>query len=207
MRVLGVDYGERRIGLAVSDPSGTLARPLRTLRPGGSLPARATAVAAEARVLAADADGLAAVVVGLPRSLDGAPHEQTARVLAFVDRLREAIDVPVALQDERLSSVEADARLAARERSWRKRSARLDAAAAAVILQDHLDQQPPPAGRLAEGRVLDSSPAGPGGAADHPLPAHDERPPAPGGDGAAGADHPLPAAPRGRAAPTSGGRR
>lgn len=144
MRVLGVDFGEKRIGLAVSDPSATLARPLRTLRPGGSLPSRAAVVAAEAQALAADADGLAAVVVGLPRSLDGTPHEQTARVLAFVDRLREAIDVPISLQDERLTSVEAESRLAAREKSWRKRSERLDAAAAAVILQDHLDEHRAP---------------------------------------------------------------
>ena len=159
MRVLGVDYGERRIGLAVSDPSATLARPLRTLRPGGSLPSRAAAVAAEARALAEDADGLAAVVVGLPRSLDGTPHEQTAHVLAFVDRLREAIDVPVALQDERLTSVEAESRLAAREKSWRKRSERLDAAAAAVILQDHLDEHRPPGGPAASpaGRVTATS--------------------------------------------------
>lgn len=159
MRVLGVDYGERRIGLAVSDPSATLARPLRTLRPGGALPARAAAVAAEAQALAADSDGLAAVVVGLPRSLDGTPHEQTARVLAFADRLRAVLDVPVALQDERLTSVEAEARLAARERSWRKRSERLDAAAAAVILQDHLDERRAPAEEVAapSGRVISKS--------------------------------------------------
>ena len=141
MRVLGIDYGERRIGLAVSDPTGILARPLRTLRPGGSLQARAGAVAAEAGALAAEADGLSGVVVGLPRSLDGAPHEQTRRVLAFADMLRGAVGVPVTLQDERLTTVEADARLARRERNWRKRNARLDAAAAAVILQDYLDER------------------------------------------------------------------
>ena len=143
MRILGVDYGERRIGLAVSDPTGTLARPLRTLRPAGPLPARAAAVAAEARALARAADGLSAVVVGLPRSLDGSPHEQTARARAFANLLRGSVGVPVALQDERLTSVEAEARLAARERSWRRRAARLDAAAAAVILQDFLDERRP----------------------------------------------------------------
>ena len=146
MRVLGIDYGERRIGLAVSDPSRTLARPLLTLASAGSLADRAAAVAAEAGAIAADADGLSAVVVGLPRSLDGTPHEQTTRVLAFVDLLRGGLDVPVMLQDERLTSVEADERLAARERSWRKRNARLDAAAAAVILQDYLDERLPGTG-------------------------------------------------------------
>ena len=86
-------------------------------------------------------------MVGLPKRLDGAEHEQTARVLTFVDALRRSVDLPVALQDERLSSVEADARLAARERAsarerdWRRRKAQLDAAAAAVILQDYLDTE------------------------------------------------------------------
>ncbi len=141
MRVLGIDYGERRIGLAVSDPTGTLARPLRTIAPSGPAGARAAAVAGQVAMLAAESDGLKRVVVGLPRRLDGAAHEQTARVLTFVDALRRSVDVPVALHDERLSSVEADQRLAARERNWRRRKKQLDAAAAAVILQDHLDAE------------------------------------------------------------------
>ena len=149
----------------MSDPTGTLARPLRTIVPRGPVARRARAVAGEIAALAADSDGLGSVVVGLPRRLDGAEHEQTARVLTFVDALRRSVDLPVALQDERLSSVEADARLAARdrtsvhdrtsarqrtsmhertsvrERDWRRRKARLDAAAAAVILQDYLDTE------------------------------------------------------------------
>ena len=141
MRILGIDYGERRIGLAVSDTSGTLARPLRTLSPAGSLADRAAAVAAEAARLAAEPDGLSAAVVGVPRSLDGTPHRQTARTLAFVAALRASIGMPVEQQDERLTSVEAEQRLAVHERDWRKRKARLDAAAAAVILQDYLDRR------------------------------------------------------------------
>ena len=140
MRVLGIDYGERRIGLAVSDASATLARPLRVVAPRGSLRDRAAAVAAVAAETAAEADGLVLVVVGVPRALNGAAHGQTARALAFAEALRSIAGMPVALQDERLSSVEADERLAVRERDWRKRKARLDAAAAAVILQDYLDR-------------------------------------------------------------------
>lgn len=150
MRILGIDYGERRIGLALSDPTATLARPLRTIELQGPPANRAAALAEAIAALAADTDGLAGVVVGLPRSLDGQPHGQTARVETFVHELRRAVDLPVVLQDERLSSVEADERLAVRERSWRRRKARLDAAAAAVILQDYLDGAPRPRPSVAE---------------------------------------------------------
>ena len=139
MRALGIDYGDRRIGLALSDASGTLASPLRVVAPRGSLAVRAAAVAAEVRAAAAGPDGLAVVVVGVPRALDGTARRQTGRAVAFAEVLRAATPVPVVLQDERLTSVEAEARLAVRERDWRKRKARIDAAAAAVILQDYLD--------------------------------------------------------------------
>ena len=95
MRALGVDYGERRIGVAVSDASGTLARPLRVLEPRGALRDRAAAVAAEVAGTAAEPDGLALVVVGVPRALNGAPHGQTARARAFAEALRAVVAVPV----------------------------------------------------------------------------------------------------------------
>jgi putative Holliday junction resolvase len=140
MRSLGVDFGARRIGLALSDPSGLLARPWRTLERREDDVAAAARLAREIRALAADDEGLAAVVVGVPARLDGSPNEQTARVVAFAERLRKHVTMPVVLQDERLSSLEAESRLAACEQDWRKRKARLDAAAAAVILQDYLDR-------------------------------------------------------------------
>ena len=93
----------------------------------------------EIRTLAQHEDGLEAVVVGWPRRLNGSPTEQTPIVEAFASALKSQIGVPVILQDERLSSHEAESRLATREADWRKRKARLDAAAAAVILQDYLD--------------------------------------------------------------------
>ena len=80
-------------------------------------------------------------MLGLPRRLDGSPHEQTARALAFAEALRARIPQPIVMQDERLSSVEAESRLAVRDRDWRSRKKKLDAAAAAVILQDYLDEQ------------------------------------------------------------------
>ena len=140
MRFVGIDLGLKRIGLAVSDGSGTLARPLRTMTRGSSDDEGAAAAIADAiGVLAREEDGVAAIVVGLPKRLDGSDTDQTAQVRRMVDRLRSLVGIPIELQDERLSSREAESRLALRERDWRARKARLDAASAAVILQDYLD--------------------------------------------------------------------
>jgi putative Holliday junction resolvase len=114
-----------------------LARPLDVLHVTG--PDQLPAVAAVVARLASDEDGLATVVVGLPRRLDGSPNAQTPVVLAFVEALRRLITQPVVLQDERLSSVEAESRLSLRDKDWRSRKKKLDAAAAAIILQDYLD--------------------------------------------------------------------
>ena len=139
MRILGLDVGRRRVGVAISDASGTLARPLKTLQIDEAT--IIDIVASEVFRLAAEDDGLATVVVGLPRSLDGSKNEQTREVEAFVEELRPRLPIPVEYEDERLSSREAENRLAMRERDWRKRKAKLDAAAAAVILQDYLDRR------------------------------------------------------------------
>ena len=141
MRLLGVDVGTRRIGLALSDVTATLATPLRTICVSGSAAAVAVAVAREIAALERSPDGLAAVVVGLPTSLGGQPHEQTDFVRLFVVALRERTDLPVDTQDERLTSLEAERRLAIHEKDWRRRKVRLDAAAAAIFLQDYLDER------------------------------------------------------------------
>jgi putative Holliday junction resolvase len=141
MRVLALDVGERRIGLAISDPSRTLARPLRTLTRRGPLAVVVAELAAQVAALAAEDDGVGTIVIGLPRALDGRETAQTSRVRALADALAAAVALPIAFQDERLSSREAESRLALREPDWRKRKQALDAAAAAVILQDYLDGQ------------------------------------------------------------------
>jgi len=140
VRVLGIDVGQRRIGLAISDPSRTLARPLVTLMVGDH--DAVDRVAGEIARLAGEEDGLAVVVVGMPLRLDGSPGEHAPRVAAFVQALKGRTSIPVVGEDERLTSREAESRLALRERDWRKRKARLDAAAAAIILQDYLDRHP-----------------------------------------------------------------
>lgn len=138
MRVVGIDLGERRIGVAVSDASGTLARPLTTIERGASDADAVERLHAMIVELTAE-DEVGSVVVGLPTRLDGSPNRQTLRVGTMVTLLSARLTVPVFTYDERLSSREAEERLSIREKDWRKRKAKLDAAAAAVILQDYLD--------------------------------------------------------------------
>jgi putative Holliday junction resolvase len=143
MRVLAIDLGRRRIGLAISDPSRTLARPLTTLTlPDGETDQEAVGrVSDEVARLAGEEDGLSEIVVGVPAHLDGSPTSETAHAVAFIDQLAARVAIPVVREDERLTSREAESRLALRERDWKKRKERLDAAAAAVILQDYLDRR------------------------------------------------------------------
>jgi putative Holliday junction resolvase len=141
VRVLGIDYGARRIGLALSDATGTLASPWRILQRPASEADTLVLLVDEISRLAQDPDGLHAVVIGWPRRLDGTPTHQTAAVEALVRALEDRLSVPVVLQDERLSSHEAESRLATRERDWRRRKEKLDAVAAAIVLQDYLDHR------------------------------------------------------------------
>jgi putative Holliday junction resolvase len=138
-RILAVDVGARRVGLAISDASRTLARPLETLTVANEADA-VDRVARRIEELNQEDDGIATIVVGMPSSLDGTPTPQTAQVLAFIARLQARTALPIATEDERLTSREAESRLARREKDWRKRKAQLDAAAAAVFLQDYLDR-------------------------------------------------------------------
>ncbi len=142
MRVLAIDVGRRRIGLALSDPTGTLASPWKTVAHAASLAATIEEIGGIVQTLVAESDGLASVVVGMPKRLDGSPSEDAPHAAAFASGLRARVGVPVTEWDERLTSVEAESRLAVRERDWRRRKAKIDAAAAAVILQEFLDSRP-----------------------------------------------------------------
>ena len=133
MRALGVDFGQRRIGLALSDMSGTLASPWKTVAAGPTPRASASLVAALVD------DDVDQIVVGVPKRLNGEDTDQTRPAREFAEALRQAARWRVVEQDERLTSHEADQRLAVRERDWRRRKEKLDAAAAAIILQDYLD--------------------------------------------------------------------
>jgi putative Holliday junction resolvase len=138
-KVLALDVGERRVGVAISDESGRLARPLTTI-------ARASKredFAAIARLI--EENGVDRVIVGLPRTLRGEEGAQAGRVRRYAEALSATIAAPIAFQDERFTSIEAEERLAASSRKRRVKG-EIDAAAAAIILQDYLNQQHTPSG-------------------------------------------------------------
>ncbi len=141
MRALGIDHGERRLGLAISDDSKTLARPLTVIRGAGSQEALVAEVIKVIGDCVREEGSLDLIVVGLPKHLDGTPSERTGRVAAFVRALRDSTPITVVTEDERLSSREAESRLALRYKDWCDRKALLDAASAAVVLQDYLDRK------------------------------------------------------------------
>lgn len=149
MRVLGIDFGQRRIGLALSDASGILATPATTIE-RVTPEADPVALVRGALQRLSGEDPISRIVVGLPRRLDGRDNDQTSGVRKFAAELGVQTGLPISLQDERLTSREAEARLALRERDWRRRKPRIDAAAAAIVLQDWLDEQRAP-GRPSEG--------------------------------------------------------
>ncbi len=141
VRMVGVDFGAKRIGLSLSDPTAMLARPWQVVVAAASPAASAERVTALLAPLFDDDDGVDGIVVGLPRRLDGRDNDQTAPARVFADALQRLTSKPVHLQDERLSSREAESQLAEREPDWRKRKKTIDAVAAAIILQDFLDER------------------------------------------------------------------
>jgi len=135
MRVLGVDVGSHRIGVAVSDPTGMIAQSLVVIPRTGW-----RAVASEIRRLAQEYR-VERVVVGLPLRMDGTEGDAARQAKAFAQRLRGVLDVPVVMADERLSTAEAERALVAQDVRREKRRKRRDAVAAALFLQTYLDRQ------------------------------------------------------------------
>jgi putative Holliday junction resolvase len=131
-RRLGVDVGDVRIGVAVSDPDGILATPVETVAAGPGAIGRLVELAQEYEILEC--------VVGLPTGLSGREGPAAIKVRSFCDALSTAIDpVPVRLFDERMSTITADSMLRHTGRSARGKRTVIDQAAATVILQTALD--------------------------------------------------------------------
>ena len=133
---LGLDLGEARIGVALSDPDRRIAIPFGTVKTG-SPPGELVAVADLVRE-----HGVTVVVVGLPVSMSGERGARAEQAAAFAQALREVVDVAVEMQDERLSTVEAERRLRSSGVTGQDRRAVVDRAAAAIILQSWLDAAP-----------------------------------------------------------------
>jgi putative Holliday junction resolvase len=135
-RVLGIDTGQRRVGVAMSDESARLASPLTVFdRRNGLAPVLDRLAALVAR------EGVGSVIVGLPVNADGSEGPQARRAQAFARIAARVLGVPVSLWDERLSTLEAEAIVRDQGRNVRRLRQRgeIDAVAAAVILQDYLD--------------------------------------------------------------------
>lgn len=133
MRILGVDYGDARTGLAVSDPSGFLAGPVCVIHETDEAKILEK-TAAQARAL-----GVQCVVVGLPRNMNGTFGPRAEKAQAFADALGQALGVPVELFDERRTTITAASYMNETGTRGKKRKAVIDAAAATIILQDYLD--------------------------------------------------------------------
>lgn len=135
MRYLGVDYGDVRTGLAVSDPSALLASGIGYIKESG-MRHTAQKVAEQARK-----HGVGQIVVGYPKNMDGSEGSRTEVVRAFVELLKAETDLPIILFDERLSTMEAHRFLSLTDTRGKKRKQVVDTLSAQIILQDFLDRQ------------------------------------------------------------------
>jgi putative Holliday junction resolvase len=139
VRALGLDVGERHVGVAISDPSGTVVRPLQTIA-RGSREQDVTAIVS----LVAEHD-VKLIVVGQPLSLNSAEGPQARRVARYADMLAERLSIPVVSWDERFTTMAAEEILfqsrGRKKRQRARKEKKVDAIAAAVILQSYLDSQ------------------------------------------------------------------
>jgi putative Holliday junction resolvase len=138
LRALGIDFGERRIGLAISDPAGRLAVPLATLE------RRTDRVAVAQIAEIAGREGVERLVVGEPVSVDGSRGEAVDRVRRFGAKLAARTGLPLTFVGEALTTVEAHARLREAGIDPRREPGRLDALAAQILLQEALDRTAEP---------------------------------------------------------------
>jgi putative holliday junction resolvase len=135
VRILAIDPGSKRVGLALSDPTATIAQALTTIpaEPSGSLAARITQIATTSEA--------ARIIVGLPKRLDGSRGPEANAAQALADAIRKESGLPVELVDERLTTVAAERSLIAAGVRRDKRRLSVDRVAATLMLQAHLDRR------------------------------------------------------------------
>ena len=133
MKVMGIDFGMARIGIALSDDTKFLASPFETYRRKGD---ELDIVHLKEIITTKKVDE---IVCGLPMNMAGVEQEIAQKTREFMSLLQQSCDVKVVFVDERLSSLMAEEMLKETERDWKKRKEKLDAVAASIILQDYLD--------------------------------------------------------------------
>jgi putative Holliday junction resolvase len=131
MKYLAIDYGDKRTGLALCDKNETIASPLAVLTTGKDLLQKIADIIRD--------ENIEAVIVGLPINMDGSEGFQAKRVRQFAGQLEKQLNITIHFQDERLSTFDAQEKLEQTDLSKKTKSRRLDAVAAAQILQDFLD--------------------------------------------------------------------
>lgn len=135
MRVLAIDHGTKRIGIALSDETGTIASPLEFIpaEPFGDFLKRLKDLIREKQV--------EQILIGMPRNMDGGYGPAALKVQEFVAVLKETIGIPIKTWDERLTSAQANRMLIQADMRRDKRKQKVDAAAAAILLQSYLDSR------------------------------------------------------------------
>jgi putative Holliday junction resolvase len=133
MRYLAIDYGDKRTGLAICDAAETIVSPLTVIQGQEDLLKKITDIVKDEKV--------EAIVLGLPLNMDDSQGAQAKRIFNFADQLKGHIDIPIHFQDERLSTFGAEEKLAAADFTRGKKKKRLDAIAAAQILEAFLEQK------------------------------------------------------------------
>ena len=133
MRYLAIDYGDKRTGLAICDHAETIASPLAVIQGQKDLLKKIADVV--------ETENVEAIVLGLPLNMDDSQGPQVKLVFKFADQLKEHLNIPIHFQDERLSTFSAEEKLAVADFTRGKKKKRLDAVAAATILEAFLEQK------------------------------------------------------------------
>jgi putative Holliday junction resolvase len=133
MRYLAIDYGDKHTGLAICDPAETIASPLAVIEGQKDLIKKITDIV--------KSENVGAIVLGLPLNMNDSQGFQAEHVFQFAEQLRAYLQIPIHFQDERLSSFAAEGKLAPADFTRRKKKKRLDAVAAAEILETFLEQK------------------------------------------------------------------
>jgi putative Holliday junction resolvase len=140
MRIIGLDFGDKRIGVAISDPTGLIATGIAVIGKGETFEPDIR----ELKRLIKKYDGVAEIVVGLPKTLAGKTGPQAEKVTTFIEALKNEFKLNIVAWDERLSTAEAERGMIEAGLSREKRRKVIDQSAAAIILQSYLDRKRKP---------------------------------------------------------------